>query len=87
MAHSKLPLLGGAEIVDLQQRVKDKQTRELLARIVAERNQALDHMEQLGRALLGATELLAECRGCMQEASGADSYAELIAKITELLGE
>jgi len=91
MANGKLPLLGGAEVLDLQAHVKDKKMRELLTRLVDERNRAIDHVRLVSLSLLEASEVLAECRGHLREdcEGSADpaTRGELIAKITELLGD
>jgi len=91
MANGKLPLLGGAEVLDLQAHVKDKKMRELLARLVDERNRAIDHVRLVSLSLLEASEVLSECRDNLKRAEdlecGLVDGRDLIQKITELLGE
>lgn len=89
MANGKLPLLGGADILDLQTHVKDKKMRELLARLVDERNRAVDHVRLVSLSLLEASEVLAECVEPLRqfkELTGAETD-DLVVKITKLLGE
>lgn len=89
MANGKLPLLGGAEVLDLQAHVKDKKMRELLARLVDERNRAIDHVRLVSLSLLETSEVLAECVEPLRqfkELTGAETD-DLVAKITELLGD
>lgn len=91
MSNRKTPLLGSGEILDLQAHVKAKAQRELLARLVNERNNALNMLETMGTTMVAISEVLAECRDNLRRAEGLEQGMcdgpDLIAKITELLGD
>ena len=89
MANRKTPLLGSGEILDLQAHVKAKAQRELLARLVAERNNALNMLETMGTTMVAISEVLAECRTALAqfEALTGAECGDLVKRITELLGD
>lgn len=81
----KLPLLGGANIVDLKARQTNKDLKELLVRHVELKNRALEQLALSHGTLKAAGELLKECREVL--AFRDETCFALAERITELIGD